>query len=64
MVTGSVGMRISSSGELLHGKKERGLDALQPQSGWRIYEGDEKVSTGNIEEGMYFSILTLLFHRV
>lgn len=38
MVAGSVGVRISSSEELLHGKDETGLDTVQPESGWWIYE--------------------------
>jgi hypothetical protein len=42
MVAGSVGMRISSSGELLHEKEETGLDTLQPESGWWIYETANK----------------------
>ena len=54
MVAGLVGMRISSSGELLHGKDETGLDTLQPESGWWIYDKDEKEVTGK-EEDMYYS---------
>jgi hypothetical protein len=45
MVAGSVGLRVSSSGELLegkNGKREAGLDTLQPESGWWIYERIDK----------------------
>lgn len=42
MVAGTVGMRISSSGELFHGSEETGLDTLQPETGWWIYEKNEK----------------------
>ena len=38
MVAGSVGIRISSSGELLHNKDETGLDTVQAESGWWMYE--------------------------
>ena len=34
IMAGSVGVRTSSSGELLHGKDETGLDTLQPELGW------------------------------
>lgn len=52
MVAGSVGIRISSSGELLHEKEETGLDTLQPESGWWIYEKNEKENAGKSEEDM------------
>jgi hypothetical protein len=45
MVAGSVGLRVSSSGALLEGKngnREAGLDTLQPESGWWIYERIDK----------------------
>jgi len=38
MVAGSVGVRLTSSGENLEGKEEKGIDTLQPVSGWWIYE--------------------------
>jgi hypothetical protein len=53
MVAGSVGMRISSSGELLHGKGETGLDTVQPESGWWIYQNNEKEQAGSGEEDMF-----------
>ena len=39
MVAGSIGMQISSSGTELHsGNGERGVDTVQPMSGWWMYE--------------------------
>ncbi|KAE9381225.1 hypothetical protein N431DRAFT_359019 [Stipitochalara longipes BDJ] len=39
MVAGSVGMQISSSGTKLHGwKGGKGIDTVQPLSGWWMYE--------------------------
>lgn len=51
MIAGSVGVKISSSGELLHGKDETGLDTVQPVSGWWMYEkGIEKTEEEEMEE--------------
>jgi hypothetical protein len=50
LVAGSVGLTISSSGQMLDGGKEPGLDTVQPVSGWRIYEkkdDGEKEEDGN-----------------
>ena len=47
LVAGSVGLRVSSSGQMLEGGKEPGLDSVQPVSGWWIYE---KKDDGNKEE--------------
>jgi Domain of unknown function (DUF4419) len=38
LVAGSVGLRVSSSGQMLEGGKEPRLDTVQPVSGWWIYE--------------------------
>jgi hypothetical protein len=50
LVAGSVGLKISSSGETLEGKKKPGSDTVQPVSGWWIYEkkdDGEKGEDGN-----------------
>jgi hypothetical protein len=54
MVAGSVGMRVSSSGEPLHGKEETGLNTVQPESGWWIYEKKEKEGAEKVGVDMYF----------
>jgi hypothetical protein len=55
LVAGSVGLRVSSSGEMLEGGKEPGLDTVQPVSGWWIYERkDDEVKEkdeDNMKEG-------------
>jgi hypothetical protein len=55
LVAGSVGLRVSSSGQMLEGGKEPGLDTVQPVSGWWIYEkkdDGEKEEDGNkMKEG-------------
>jgi hypothetical protein len=55
LVAGSVGLRVSSSGQMLEGGKEPGLDTVQPVSGWWIYEkkdDEEKEEDGNkMKEG-------------
>jgi hypothetical protein len=55
LVAGSVGLRASSSGQMLEGGKEPGIDTVQPVSGWWIYEkkdDGEKEEDGNkMKEG-------------
>jgi len=41
MVAGSVGIRLSSSGEPLDGQERTGMDTMQPLSGWWMYEKAE-----------------------
>jgi hypothetical protein len=50
MVAGSVGLRISSSGELLHEKDKTGLDTVQPESGWWIYEKTPEKTAKEMEK--------------
>jgi Domain of unknown function (DUF4419) len=53
MVAGSVGVRISSSGELLHGKDGTGLDTLQPESGWWMYEKTAEKTAEELQKEEY-----------
>lgn len=54
MLAGMVGIQASSSGQLLEGASETGLDSIQPVSGWWMYEKtNESASREQTEE--YFN---------
>ncbi|BCR84702.1 DUF4419 domain-containing protein [Aspergillus chevalieri] len=51
MLAGMIGIQASSSGQLLEGASETGLDSIQPVSGWWMYEKTkESGSSVQIEE--------------
>ncbi|ODM14865.1 hypothetical protein SI65_09617 [Aspergillus cristatus] len=53
MLAGMIGIQASSSGQLLEGASETGLDSIQPVSGWWMYEKTKESGSREQTEEVY-----------